>query len=168
VQVSSVVHRQGRIRLDDLNYERSYKPWPVYAQSKLAMLMFALELDRRSRAHGWGLLSTAAHPGYARTALIENGPLSRSPLVRAGMRRVYRPFIEPLFSHSAAAGALPILLAATSPEVAPGGYYGPARLKEMRGPPGVAVVEPHARDEAVAAELWAAAERLTGARWAGG
>jgi NAD(P)-dependent dehydrogenase (short-subunit alcohol dehydrogenase family) len=168
VQVSSIVHRQGRIDLEDLNHRRDYKPWPVYAQSKLAMLMFALELDRRSRAHGWGLTSVAAHPGYARTALIENGPLPRSRLVRAGMLGVYRPFIEPLFSGSSAEGALPIVMAATAPSVQAGGYYGPTRLKEMKGPPGLAVAEPHARDEAVARQLWELSVELTGAQWGPG
>lgn len=165
VQVSSIVHRQGAIRLDDLNYERGYKPWPVYAQSKLAMLMFALELDRRSRANDWALTSVAAHPGYARTRLIENGPLPRNPLVRGGMKLIFRPFIEPLFSHSAAAGAAPIVLAAAGPDVEAGGYYGPTRLKEMKGPPGVALIEPHANNVEVAARLWEASERLTGIRW---
>ena len=75
VQVSSIAHRQGRIRLDDLNYTQGYDAWPVYAQSKLAMLMFGLELDRRSQANDWGLTSVVAHPGVARTGLIANGPL---------------------------------------------------------------------------------------------
>jgi hypothetical protein len=127
-----------------------------------------LELDRRSRAHGWGLTSVAAHPGYARTALIENGPLPRSRLVRAGMLGVYRPFIEPLFSGSSAEGALPIVMAATAPSVQAGGYYGPTRLKEMKGPPGLAVAEPHARDEAVARQLWELSVELTGAQWGPG
>jgi NAD(P)-dependent dehydrogenase (short-subunit alcohol dehydrogenase family) len=122
VQVSSIVHRRGQIRLDDLNYETGYQPWPVYAQSKLAMLMFGLELDRRSRAGGWGLTSVVAHPGYARTALIGNGPLGRRPVSRAMMQWVYRPFIEPLISHSAAYGALPILMAATDPKVGTGDF----------------------------------------------
>jgi NAD(P)-dependent dehydrogenase (short-subunit alcohol dehydrogenase family) len=74
VQLSSIVHRSGTIRLDDLNHEHGYKAWPVYAQSKLAMLMFALELDRRAKENGWGLTSVAAHPGFARTELIANGP----------------------------------------------------------------------------------------------
>lgn len=165
VQLSSIVHRRGALRLDDLNYEQGYKPWPVYSQSKLAMLMFALELDRRSRGNGWGLTSVAAHPGYARTQLIENGPLPRSAVARAGMRYVYRPFIEPLFSHSAEDGAAPIVLAAASPNVEPGGYYGPTRLKEMKGPPGRAQIAPQALDADAAAELWTASEAMTGVRW---
>jgi len=75
VQVSSGAHRMGgAIHFDDLQWERSYKPWAAYAQSKLAMVLFALELQRRSDANGWGIRSNAAHPGFARTELIANGP----------------------------------------------------------------------------------------------
>lgn len=162
VQLSSIVHRQGGIRLDDLNHVDGYKPWPVYAQSKLAMLMFALELDRRSASNGWGLTSVAAHPGYARTSLIENGPMVSSPIARAVMTSVYRPLIEPLISHSAAAGALPILMAATWLGAKAGGYYGATRMAELKGPPGPAEIRPQALDPDVAARLWAESERLTG------
>jgi len=165
VQVSSIVHRQGQIRLPDLNHETGYRPWPVYAQSKLAMLMFALELARRSEAGGWGLTSVAAHPGYARTSLIENGPMVASAVARAGLKHVFRPFIEPMISHSAASGALPILLAATSPDVKPGDYFGPTRLNEMKGSPGPAEIRPHALDVEVAARLWSATERLVGVKF---
>jgi NAD(P)-dependent dehydrogenase (short-subunit alcohol dehydrogenase family) len=165
VQLSSIAHRQGRIRLDDLNRETGYSPWSAYAQSKLAMLMFALELDRRNRAHGWGLTSVAAHPGYARTALIASGPLIGSPIARVGLRFIFRPLIEPLISHSAAAGALPILMAATAPDVTPGGYYGATRMNELKGPAGPAEIKPWARDPVVAERLWTASEDLTGVRW---
>lgn len=166
VQLSSIVHRQGRIRLDDLNYQTGYRPWPVYAQSKLAMLMFALELDRRSGANGWGLTSVAAHPGYARTSLIENGPMVSNGLARAGLKYVFRPLIEPLISHSAANGALPILLAATRPDMKGGSYFGATQMSEMRGPPGPAEIRPQAQDVSVAAQLWSASERLTGVSFA--
>lgn len=164
VQVSSIAHRQGRIRLDDLNHGSGYQPWPVYAQSKLAMLMFAIELNRRSRAQGWGLTSVAAHPGYARTALIASGPLIGSPIARAGLRFVFRPLIEPLISHSATDGALPILMAATGPDVTPGGYYGATRMNELKGPAGPADIRPQARDAEVARALWDASEALTDVR----
>jgi NAD(P)-dependent dehydrogenase (short-subunit alcohol dehydrogenase family) len=164
VQLSSIAHRQGRIRLDDLNWERGYRAWSVYAQSKLAMLMFALELQRRSDRHGWGLTSVAAHPGYARTKLIENGMLARSAAGRAFLHAVFRPLIEPAISHSAADGAVPILLAATGP-VEPGGYYGATRLAELKGPAGPAEIKPWAKDAAVASKLWDASEAMTGVRW---
>lgn len=162
VQLSSIVHRQGRIQLDDLQFETAYQPWPAYAQSKLAMLMFALELDRRSRANGWDLTSVAAHPGYARTDLIASGPMSRSAIARGVLRTLYRPFIEPLFSHSAADGALPILMAATAEGVSGGAYFGPRDMREMKGPAGVGRIEARALDTVVAARLWSASEALTG------
>ena len=157
VQLSSVAHRSGHIRLDDLNYQTHYRPWPVYQQSKLAMLMFALELQRRSDAHGWGLISVAAHPGFARTDLIANGHAGKPGLFARGAR-----LLEAVLSHSAADGALPILMAATLPDPTPGGYYGPTGFQEMKGPPGVAVIKRQAKDADVARRLWTESERLTG------
>ena len=157
VQLSSVAHRSGHIRLDDLNYQTHYSPWPVYQQSKLAMLMFALELQRRSDAHGWGLTSVAAHPGFARTDLIANGHAGKPGLFARGAR-----LLEAVLSHSAADGALPILMAATLTDPTPGGYYGPTGFQEMKGPPGVAVIKRQARDADVARRLWSESERLTG------
>lgn len=157
VQLSSVAHRSGHIRLDDLNYQTHYSPWPVYQQSKLAMLMFALELQRRSDTHGWGLTSVAAHPGFARTDLIANGHAGKPGLFARGAR-----LLEAVLSHSAADGALPILMAATLPDPTPGGYYGPTGFQEMKGPPGVAAIKRQAKDADVARGLWAESERLTG------
>lgn len=160
VELSSVAHRRGHIRLDDLNSTTGYSPWSVYQQSKLAMLMFAIELQRRSDAQGWGLTSVAAHPGFARTDLITNGHAGKPGLFARGAR-----LLESVLSHSAADGALPILMAATLPNVAPAGYYGPTGFQEMKGPPGVAVIKPQARDAEVARRLWAESERLTGVRY---
>lgn len=160
IQLSSVAHRSGHIRLDDLNYQSHYRPWPVYQQSKLAMLMFALELQRRSDTHGWGLTSVAAHPGFARTDLIANGHAGKPGLFARGAR-----LLEAVLSHSAADGALPILMAATLPDPTPGGYYGPTGFQEMKGPPGVAVIKRQARDPDVARRLWSESERLTGVKY---
>jgi NAD(P)-dependent dehydrogenase (short-subunit alcohol dehydrogenase family) len=161
VQVSSGAHRLGgAVHFDDLQWERSYKPWAAYAQSKLAMLMFALELQRRSDAAGWGLLSNAAHPGYARTELIANGPGAD-----ALSTKINNLLIRPFLSQSAADGALPILYAATSPDAKGGGYYGPTGPFELIGAPGPAVIGEHAKDLTVAKKLWELSEQLTGARW---
>lgn len=162
VQLSSIAHRSGRIRLDDLNYTTGYKPWPVYAQSKLAMLMFALELDRRSRANGWGLTSVAAHPGFARTDLIANGPAPGPGSIVGWVSGL----AVGLLGHSAAEGALPQVMAATMPGVTGGAYFGPQGWKEMKGPPGPGQIAPQALDAAVAAKLWAASETLTGVAFA--
>jgi hypothetical protein len=120
--------------------------------------MFAIELDRRSRANGWALTSVAAHPGFARTDLITNGPsVDGGSLFAWGAS-----LITPVLSHSAAQGALPTLRAATLPGVAGGQYFGPQGWQEMKGPPGPGKIEPQALDPAVAAQLWTASERLTG------
>lgn len=159
VQLSSLAHRQGKIHFDDLQLERGYSPWKAYTQSKLAMLIFALELQRRSDASGWGLMSNAAHPGYARTDIIVNGPGPGS--IQATLHRV----IGPLVSHSSAAGALPTLYAATAPEARPAGYYGPAGFYEIKGPVAASFVAATAKDEIVAHRLWEVSEELTGVTW---
>ena len=121
------------------------------------MLMFALELQRRSDAHGWGLTSVAAHPGFARTDLIANGHAGKPGLFARGAR-----LLEAVLSHSAADGALPILMAATLPDPTPGGYYGPTGFQEMKGPPGRAEIRPQARDAETARRLWSLSEQMTG------
>jgi len=156
VNLSSLAHRSGKIDFDDLHGLRSYTPWKAYTQSKLAMLMFALELQRRSDAAGWGLMSNAAHPGFARTDLIANGPGA------SGLLWHVSRLLQPYVSHSAAEGALPTLFAATSPEAKAGGYYGPNGFYEMKGPPAPAKIMPQAKDAAVAARLWDVSAMLTG------
>jgi NAD(P)-dependent dehydrogenase (short-subunit alcohol dehydrogenase family) len=159
VQLSSLAHkRRGGLDFDNLQGEGSYDPWQSYSFSKLAMLMFALELDRRSKAGGWGVASMAAHPGWARSELIDNG-MGKS----LGARLV--GLIFPLLAQSTAAGALPTLFAATAPEAASGQYYGPQGRGERRGPPGPARTSGAARDTAVARRLWEETQRLTGARF---
>jgi NAD(P)-dependent dehydrogenase (short-subunit alcohol dehydrogenase family) len=154
VSVSSLAHRTGSIDFDDLQGAHVYSPWKAYGQSKLACLMFALELQRRSDAAGWNLLSNAAHPGFARTNLFASGP--------GGLVSLATGFAAPLFGHSAADGARPILFAATSPEARPGVYYGPGGFSELRGAPAPALIMPRARDAAAAARLWDVSGKLTG------
>lgn len=159
VELSSTAHHWGRIRFADMQLERSYTPWRAYGQSKLAMLMFAFELQRQSDAHGWQLLSTAAHPGYARTDLIANGPGEHGSFV--ALSRLLGKFL----SHSAAEGALPTLMAAADPSAEPGGYYGPTGRFELIGPPGKAKIDKKALDVDVAHKLWEASTQLTGVTW---
>ena len=154
VSVSSLAHRTGSIDFDDLQGARVYSPWKAYGQSKLACLMFALELQRRSDAAGWNLLSNAAHPGFARTNLFASGP--------GGLVSLATGFAAPFFGHSATDGARPILFAATSPEARPGAYYGPGGFSELRGAPAPALIMPQARDAATAARLWEVSEKLAG------
>jgi len=160
---SGAARPPARIHLDDLQLEKRYSPWAAYGQSKLAMLMFALELDRRSRAGRWGVMSVAAHPGFARTNLQTAGP-------RLGKEGPGTSVFElagriPGFSQSAADGARPTLFAATSPSARSGGYYGPLHRFGLVGPPGPAHPPRRAGDPAVARALWTAAEELTGVSW---
>jgi NAD(P)-dependent dehydrogenase (short-subunit alcohol dehydrogenase family) len=156
VNLSSLAHRSGAINFGDPQSVKSYNPFKAYCQSKLAMLMFALELQRRSDAAGWGLMSNAAHPGFARTDLIANGPGASGLLWYAS--RLLQPYV----SQSAAEGALPTLFAATSPQAKTGGYYGPNGFYEMKGPPVPAKIMPQAKDAASAARLWDVSAALTG------
>jgi NAD(P)-dependent dehydrogenase (short-subunit alcohol dehydrogenase family) len=153
VSLSSLAHRTGRIDFNDLQGARLYSPWKAYGQSKLACLMFALELQRRSSAAGWKVTSNAAHPGFARTNLFTSGP--------GGLLSVATDFAAPFFGHSAADGARPTLFAATSPTAEPGGYYGPGGFGELRGAPARALIMPQARDAAAAARLWDVSATLT-------
>jgi NAD(P)-dependent dehydrogenase (short-subunit alcohol dehydrogenase family) len=160
VNLSSIAHRTGTIDFDDLQGDRFYLPWKAYSQSKLAMLMFALELQQRSDAAGWKLISLAAHPGWARTDLFTNGPGT------GGFFGFGAMLAAPILSQSAEDGALPILFAATSPGVEPGGYYGPDGIGELKGPPGPARIGPQAKNRVTAARLWESSERLLGVHFA--
>jgi len=157
ITLSSVVHKAGKLDFDDLQWQRRrYAPNRVYHDSKLATLMFAQELQRRSDQAQWGLHSIASHPGIARTELMANGP---------GLNNLggwfFSAVIKPFFSHSAANGALPTLFAATASEARDGGYYGPSRRFELIGPPTTAKIAPRARDTQTSSQLWEAALRLT-------
>lgn len=158
VQLSSIAHRSGKIHLDDLSFDQGYKPFPVYGQSKLASLMFTIELDRRSTAKGWGLTSVAAHPGFARTDLVANGPANGANI----FIRTAIPIMVRMIGHSAADGALPTLMAATKPGVKGGQYFGPLGWNEFKGPPGLGKISKQALDPTVGFKLWEMSEKLTG------
>lgn len=160
VTLSSIaVRRNAAIDFDDLQAEKAYQPMPAYAQSKLACLMFALELQRRSGEAGWGLRSMAAHPGISRTDLLHNAPgrYSTQGLLRSMLWFLFQP---------AAQGALPTLFAATSAEARGGTYYGPDRLSETRGHPSEAAIPAAALELHVARRLWEVSERLAGVDFA--
>jgi NAD(P)-dependent dehydrogenase (short-subunit alcohol dehydrogenase family) len=157
--VSSGAANMGlkKINFGDLQWERSYGPWRAYCQSKLADLMFALELGRRSASAGVSLLSNAAHPGYARTNLQTSGP----------GREQYRieKVMAAFMSHDAAHGAMPTLLAATARDAVSGSYFAPNRMFQLKGEPVPVPIPKPAQDVAAARQLWDTAERLTGAAW---
>lgn len=158
VTLSSVANRAGVINFDDLQSQSFYSPSKAYAQSKISNLMFALELQRKSDKHGWGITSIAAHPGVSRTNLLITGSGRWSV---PGIMRTFFPF---LFQPSAQ-GALPTLYAATSPEAKGGVYYGPDKLGETRGFPTIAKIPTQANDLEVASKLWEISEKLANVKF---
>lgn len=161
VTVSSALHRRGRVDLSDLLWERRrYRPWAAYEQSKLANLLFTLELARRAEAAGSAMAAVAAHPGVAATNLTRDLAVARLPLLGPAVRAVVGRL-----GQGAAAGALPILYAATMPGVENGDYFGPGGWMELRGPPVRASRSDRAADSTVAAALWERSEELTGVHY---
>ncbi|HEX6446904.1 MAG TPA: oxidoreductase [Streptosporangiales bacterium] len=154
VTVSSGLHRGGRIRLDDPNFTRGYNPRAAYAQSKLANLLFTLELQRRLTAAGSRVRSMAAHPGYAATNL--QGRTS-NPVVNALTSGVGNRLI----AQDNHAGALPTLFVATA-ELPGGSYAGPSGFAGLRGAPALCGRSSDASDPELAERLWRLSEELTG------
>lgn len=152
VGVSSMAHRRGRIDFEDPNYRRRrYGRWSAYGQSKLANLLFTLELQRRLATHQQGrATAVCAHPGFARSDLGSEG---------AGITNRLLGFVGPLVTQPTQAGALPILRAATDPTAKGGDFYGPRFL--VRGDPVLERPAKAARDPATAARLWKVSAQLT-------
>jgi NAD(P)-dependent dehydrogenase (short-subunit alcohol dehydrogenase family) len=164
VSLSSLAARQGRIHFDDPQFEKSYTPGQAYGQSKLAVLMFARELDRRSKEAGWGILSDAAHPGLTKTNLQISGP-SHGRSKPSTMEQLYKLSwrLTPFLWQEIDEGILPALYAATSPQAEGGAFYGPRGIYEAAGG-GVkaAKVPARARSDADCRRLWEISEQLTG------
>ena len=161
VTVSSHLHRTGRLRATDPAGVGSHNTWMSYGASKLANLLFSAELSRRLGAAGLPTLAVAAHPGWTRSNLAGSGAALGTSRVR---RRLGRAAGTTL-GQSTAAGALPILCAATSGAIRSGQYVGPAHLFGLFGPPRLARPSRRARDAVAAAALWRASEELTGVRY---
>jgi NAD(P)-dependent dehydrogenase (short-subunit alcohol dehydrogenase family) len=161
VNLSSIYARAGRLDWDNLQSDRSYRPGRSYGLSKLAMLMFARELNRRSAEAGWGILAAAAHPGATITNLQSTGPLrGRDPAsLRARLNGLQ--YKVPGLYQNVDQGILPALFAATSPAAVGGGYYGPSGFQEVTGGPTPARVPKRALNDADSARLWTISEALS-------
>jgi len=163
VSLSSLAARFGRINFDDPNFDGKYSASLAYGQSKLATLMFALELDRISRAAGWGLVSNAAHPGLTKTNLQISGP-SQGRSKPTALARFYRFSwrFMPFMWQEVDAGIVPVLYAATDERARGGAFYGPRGFLELAGG-GVteAAIPGPARDADACRRLWQLSEQLT-------
>ncbi len=151
VNMSSSAHRIGQIHFDDLNFEKGYRAWAAYGQSKLANLLFTYELQRRLAKAGAGTLAVAAHPGWARTELQRHA---------GGLLGVLMAVTGPLLAQDARGGALPLLRAATDPEARGGDYYGPTGFLEFKGAPAKVRSTPLSREAGLQKRFWQLSERL--------
>jgi NAD(P)-dependent dehydrogenase (short-subunit alcohol dehydrogenase family) len=164
VSVSSLMHRYARdipahrLRRDDGS--AAYRAWRAYAQSKLANLLWSVELDRRVRAAGLPVTAVAAHPGVCSTGLITSGPGSGS----RGAGRAMQLAVG-LVAQSAAAGAWCLVAAATSVGLPGGSYVGPGALNQVRGHPTLVGMSATAQDPGMAAAVWDLSEEATGIRY---
>jgi NAD(P)-dependent dehydrogenase (short-subunit alcohol dehydrogenase family) len=156
--MSSGFHKPGKIRFDDLNWNRGYSKWPAYFQSKLANLLFTFELQRRFEKNGIKAISVAAHPGYAATNLQMAGP----EMEQSGFGKALMRFANTYIAQPAPQGALPMLCAATSDEVNGGDYIGPDGFAEQKGFPRKVGCSARARDQQAAEKLWQLSQQLTG------
>ena len=156
ISLSSLAHLRGKIQLEDLNYEEKYSPMGAYSQSKLACLIFAIELQRRLEKAGSSTISLAAHPGLSNTELSRDFSF---------WFKLAKPVIDLLYTQSAEKGALPTLRAALDKNAKGGEYYGPKHKKEYKGPPVKVKPRRTAMDEALAKKLWSVSEELTNCRY---
>ncbi len=159
VTVASIAHHGGAADVLGGNAGPGYHPQHSYSNSKLANLLFALELQRRAAALGLSLTSVAAHPGVCSTGLVGDP----QGMGASTFMRTVAPMLVKVFTQSAAAGARPTLYAAT--QAAPGSYTGPQRFGETRGRIGPARLSECAQDERLARRLWQVSEELTGLRY---
>ncbi len=153
--VSSGAANMGpkKINFSDPQWAGWYSPWHAYCQSKLADLMFALELARRCASAGLGLLSNAAHPGFAMTNIQTSGPgRPQNPI---------ESLVATFLSQDAAHGALPILRAATELDAKPGSYYAPDGWYQLKGNPVLVPIPPPAQDESASRRLWEVSQTMT-------
>jgi NAD(P)-dependent dehydrogenase (short-subunit alcohol dehydrogenase family) len=159
VTISSVAHHDGTEAVLQGNIGIPYNAQKTYSNSKLANLLFALELHRELTAHGLPVTSTAAHPGVSATGLVGD----REGMGASAFMHIVGPIFVKLFTQSASAGARATLFAATEAE--PGSYTGPQWLGETRGPIGPAKLSALAQDEKLARRLWQVSEEMTGLRY---
>lgn len=157
----SVAAARGSINWDDLNWERSYDGMKAYRQSKIALGLFGLELDRRSRAAGWGISSNLAHPGVAPTNLLAARPEVGRAKDTLGVRVIRALSARGLLVGTVEGAALPAVYAATSPDAQPGRLYGPGGLGHLGGAPAEQKLYPTLRGDEQADRIWRVSQELT-------
>ncbi len=159
VVVGSGAYKMGlkRILFEDLNFDKKYTAWNSYAQSKLAQMMFAYELQRRIQAAGKSAKVQVCHPGASRTNLLKDTASRFNKIVWAISSRI--------IAQSAEKGSWPEVMCATEEGLKPETLYGPTKRSEMVGPIDVCPLQDHALDQDMAAKLWTLSEQKTSLSW---
>ncbi len=157
----SIAARSGVINWDDLNWQRTYRAMPAYAQSKTALGLFGLELQRRSEADGWGITSNLSHPGVAPTSLLAARPEIGRTKEGADVRVIRWLSARGILLGTVETAGLPALLAATEPAARPAALYGPAGPGHLGGTPAEQPLFAPLRSAEDAARLWQVSEHLT-------
>ncbi|MEU4284680.1 SDR family oxidoreductase [Nocardiopsis dassonvillei] len=158
----SVAARRGAVNWDDLNWERSYDGMRAYSQSKIAFGLFGLELERRSRAGGWGITSNLSHPGVAPTSLLAARPEIGRDRDTLGVRLIRALSARGILAGTVETAKLPALVAATDPAAEPGMLYSPSGPGNLGGPPAEQRLYPPLRGADEAERVWRVSEQLTG------
>lgn len=157
VTTGSLAHNRGAIDFDNLDGSKGYKAKKFYNQSKLANMLFALELDRLLKKHGSGTISVICHPGISATNIFKLGKKDAPLFLRNVVNKYY---LQP-----PAMGALATVYAATDPDLTGGEYIGPDGPGRRKGYPALETPHPSALDEEVAKRLWKVSEELTGVKF---
>lgn len=158
VVVCSSSEKTGKIDMENLQGEKRYRSWRIYFNSKLATMLFMLQLARQLEKEGKDMIATAAHPGYSDSGILEKGPQMRGQNWLARISKLPNKLI----AQSAPMGALPTLYAATSEDVVNGGYYGPGGFLKMRGYPAPTMPGNKFITEGLMAAMWRRSEELSG------
>lgn len=160
----SIAANTRSIHWEDLNWQRSYNGMHAYSQSKIALGQFALELDRRSEAEGWGITSNLSHPGIAPTSLLAARPELGRGRDTLGVRLIRWGSAHGVVAGTPETAALPALFAATSPGARRRRLYGPSGIGHLGGAPGEQELYSRLRSEEEAQRVWRISEELTGVR----
>ncbi|CAL9336984.1 SDR family oxidoreductase [Streptomyces sp. enrichment culture] len=162
---TSISANMGGINWDDLQWRNKYKGRGAYSQSKIAQLLFAMELDRRSRSYGWGISSNACHPGVTPTNLLAAQPGMGRDKDTTSVKMIRRFARAGVLVQGPEAGPLPALYAATSPDAHGGAFYGPKGLMHLSGAPAEQTLYKNGRSQEDARRIWDVSQELTGTRF---
>ena len=159
VMVGSTAYKMGlkKIQFEDLNFDNKYTAWNTYAQSKLAQLMFAYELQRRVEATGKNVVVQVCHPGAAKTNLLMD--------TASTFNKIMWSLLAPLVAQSAEKGSWPEVMCATDERVESGKLYGPTKRGDTVGPVGENEIDECVMDQEMAAQLWTVSEEKTALSW---